>query len=380
MVRTRLLLAAAARRDEPARRRRAATRLGRTIIGLLLLASLAGRSADAAALTVAIGGPAEDPAYLPVHAAAALETFRAEGVEVTLRRVKHATAAATALRQREADLAVTALDQAIQGVAARDVPIRLVVAHTRAPAVALVVSPAVRDAVHGVADLRGRTVGIPGPGTTGHLLLLALLRQARVEPWQLDLRSLGGAALAGRVASGELPAAILEEPWASRILEAGRGVALVDFRRPEETARVLGGPFYEIVTVGRRVLPPPRPRRGPAPPPPPEEPPDAALAAFARAVVRVQAWLATAPVAAIADRLPPDLVRDRARFAARLAAARDAYAADGDATLAGLTATLRALRLGTPWPVSLKLGPDDLLPPPAVAAARRDLGWPPPPP
>ncbi len=378
MVSTRPLLRAAARPHEPPRRRAAAA-LGRSVLGGLLLASLAGRSAAAAALTVAIGGPAEDPAYLPVHAAAALETFRAEGVEVTLHRVRHATAAATALRQREADLAVTALDQAIQGVAARDVPIRLVVAHTRAPAVALVVAPAARDAIHGVADLRGRTVGIPGPGTTGHLLLLALLREARVEPWQLDLRSLGGAALAGSVASGELPAAILEEPWVSRLLEAGRGVALVDFRRPAETARVLGGSFYEIVTVGRRVLPPPRPRRGPAPPPP-EEPPDAALAAFARAVVRVQAWLATAPPEAVADRLPPDLVRDRGRFVARLAAARDAYAADGDATLAGLTATLRVLRLGAPWPVSLKLGPDDLLPPPAVAAARRDLGWPPPPP
>src|SRR5206468_3507338 len=76
-----------------------------------------------ATLVVAVGGPAEDPAYLPVHVAAALGTFEAEGVGVTLRRAKHPTGAIDLLRTREAGVAVTTLDQAVRGAWARGVPV-----------------------------------------------------------------------------------------------------------------------------------------------------------------------------------------------------------------------------------------------------------------
>ena len=102
--------------------------------------------------------------------------------------------------------------------------------------------------------------------------------------------------------------------------------------------------------------------------------PRPALAAFTRAVVRVQAWLATSPPQEVVDRLPPTLVGDRARFEARLGARQAAYVAGGEPTAAGFEATLRVLRAGSPWPVTLSVGPDDLAPPPGVAEARRQLG------
>jgi ABC-type nitrate/sulfonate/bicarbonate transport system substrate-binding protein len=282
-----------------------------------------------------------------------------------------------ALRDRQADVAVTTLDQAVHGGWIRDVPVRVVVAHTRAPATALLVAPGARETVRGVADLRGRPVGIPGPGTTGHLLLISLLRQARVDPGRVDVRSVAGPAAAGRLAAGEVVAAVVDEPWASRLVDAGAATILVDFRRPEETARLLGGPFHEFVSVARAKRPPaPREKGKPPPPEPPAPPPDAALAAFARALARVQTWLATAPVDALAERLVPTVVRD----AGRATALRALYAGDGEATAAGLAATLRVLRLGTPWPVSLRLEAEDLLAIPAVSEARRALGPTPPPP
>ncbi|PYM65187.1 MAG: hypothetical protein DMD79_05105, partial [Candidatus Rokuibacteriota bacterium] len=70
-------------------------RVGRLARGfLVILGVLAGSGSGPAhaelpaTLVVAVGGPAEDPAYLPVHVAAALGTFEAEGVGVTLRRAK----------------------------------------------------------------------------------------------------------------------------------------------------------------------------------------------------------------------------------------------------------------------------------------------------
>jgi ABC-type nitrate/sulfonate/bicarbonate transport system substrate-binding protein len=366
-----------------ARRHKRGLAWGLLFAGLLLAGTAA---AEPPALTVAVGGPAEDPAYLPVHAAVALGTFEAEGVTVTLKRAKHPTGAVTALRDREAGIAVTTLDEAIRGAWVRKLPVQVLVAHVRAPAVALMVAPAARDVVRRVEDLRGKAVGIPGPGSTGHLLLAVLLRGARLQPWQVDTRSVGSKALLAQLGAGDLAAAMVEEPWASRLLEAGRAGVLVDFRRPAETERVLGAPFYEVVSVAVTAVKEEAkqpPKAGPdakkGTPARVEPPPEAVLAAYARGVARVQAWLAATPPPLVAERLPPALVGDRMRFESRLSAQQAAYAGAGEATREGLEATLRVLRGGgSPWPVHLSVDADNLAPPPGVAEARRQLGAAPP--
>jgi hypothetical protein len=179
---------------------------------------------------------------------------------------------------------------------------------------------------------------------------------------------------------------MVEEPWASRLVDAGRVGVLIDFRRPAEVERVLGGPFYEVVSVAAAPLTEeeketPKAGTGPgrAKPGRAEPPPEAALAAYARAVARVQAWLATSPPPGVADRLPPALVGDRARFQARLGAQQAAYAGSGEPMREGFEATIRVLRAGaSPWPVTLSVSPDDLAPPPGVVEARRQLGAAPP--
>jgi ABC-type nitrate/sulfonate/bicarbonate transport system substrate-binding protein len=376
------------------RRRHAVGRRNRALAWCLVLtgclmvhAAEAQPASAPLSVTVAVGGPPEEPAYLPVHAAMALGTFEAEGLQVTLKRAKHPTAAVATLRDREAGIAVTTLDNAIRGAWARKLPVQVLVAHVRAPALALLVAPAARDTVHGVEDLKGKAVGIPGPGTTGHLLLAQLLRSARLKLWEVDARSIGTTALLAQLGGGDLAAAMVEEPWVSRLLDSGRAGILVDFRRPAETERIVGGPFYEVVSVA--VTPPPKDdpkskagaeaKKGA--PAPIEPPPEAILAAYARAIARVQVWLATTPPTVVAERLPPALVRDRARFAAQLGAEQAAYAGAGEPTVEGLQATLRVLRGGaSPWPVSLSVSPEDLASPPAVTAARHQLGPTPPPP
>jgi len=357
------------------------------LLGGLLLARVG--AADPPAVTVAVGGPTEDPAYLPVHAAVALGTFEAEGVKVTLKRTKHPTEAVAALRGHDVPIAVATLDEAIRGAWARKLPVQVLVAHVRAPAVALLVAPAARETVRRVEDLRGKAVGIPGPGSTGHLLLAQLLRQARLRPWEVDSRSVGTTGLLARLGSGDLAAAMVEEPWAGRLLAADRAGLLVDFRQPAEVERVLGGPFYEVVSV---VVGPPTEEETKAakeaakagkklPPPRQEPPPEAALVAYARAVARVQAWLAGTPPETVAERLPAALVGDRARFVARLTPLQAAYAGTGEATREGLEATIRVLRSGgSPWPVTLTVGPGELAAPAAVTEARRQLGATPAPP
>jgi NitT/TauT family transport system substrate-binding protein len=317
-------------------------------------------------LAVAVGGTAQEPAYLPVHAAAALGTFEAEGVRPGLSRAKHPTAAINALRGGEAAVAVTTSDQALRGAWARGKPVRIVAAHTEAPAVALVVSPNYQERLTRVEDLRRRRVGLRGPGTTGHFVLGALLAARRIGASEVEMVSATGAALVARLASGDLAAAVLDEPWLTRALDAGARL-LLDLRRPDATRRELGGPFYEVVSVTPADAEALAGR-------------EAALAAYARALVRVQAWLAATPAAAVADRLPADLVGDRERFVARLEAVHQAYAPRGEATEEGLAVTFRVLRSASPWPVGLTAAPKDLLEPAFVTGARTGLGPTPPPP
>ena len=116
---------------------------------------------------------------------------------------------------------MTTLDEAIRGAWARKIPVQVLAAHVRAPAVALLVAPAARETVRRIEDLRGKPVGIPAPGARAHLLLATLLRGARVQPWEVDTRSVGSAALLAQIGTGDLAAAMVEEPWASRLLAAG---------------------------------------------------------------------------------------------------------------------------------------------------------------
>jgi ABC-type nitrate/sulfonate/bicarbonate transport system substrate-binding protein len=361
--------------------------LANALLGALLVLLLPGTApaAEPPELVVSVGGAAENPAYLPVHAAVALGTFEAEGVRVTLRRAKHPTAAMEALRDKVAAVAVTTADQAVRGGWARKTPVRVVVAHTQAPAVALMV-PGKDARGPRPESFRDRRIGIPGPGTTGHLVLLTLLRARRVEPWQLELVSLGGPGLLTRLRSGTLDGAVVEELWVTRALETGSGAVWLDFRRPADALAHLGGPFYEVVSVTLAEAKAPEEGKAAKAKTPEEKAAEeqarekrgAALAAYARALIRVQAWLATAPAAAIAERLPAEFARDRERFLARFAPLQGAYVADGEATEAGLAATLRVLRAGSPWPVDLEVTPERLREPPAVTAARRALGPAPP--
>ena len=56
-----------------------------------------------------------------------------------------------------------------------------------------------------------------------------------------------------------------------------------------------------------------------------------------------------------------------------------AYAGAGEPTREGFETTIRVLKSGgSPWPVTLTVGPDELAPPAAVSEARRHLGAAPP--
>ena len=245
------------------------------------------------------------------------------------------------------------------------------------------------DRAPGRGSPRARRSASRGPGPRGISCSPSSCARLASGPGTWIHAASGRTGLLAQLGSGDLAAAMVEEPWAGRLLAADRAGLLVDFRQPAEVERVLGGPFYEVVSV---VVGPPteeetkaaegrREGRQEAPAAPPEPPPEAALVAYARAVARVQAWLAGTPpddggrAPAGRARRGPRALRGAAHPApGRLRGNRggDSRGARGDDP--------RSAERRQPLARHPHGGPGDLAAPAAVAEARRQLGATPPPP
>ena len=290
------------------------------------------------ALTIGVAGPATSAEYLPLRLAAAEGLFAAEGAAVTLRTFPSEAAAAEALAKGQVDLAATSVDAALRLGHVRGAPPRLVLGLTAAPPVALLVASGVRQEVRELAHLAGRTVGIPAPGTPEAEALTWLLERAKLGPPRTTTQSRGERALATALASGELPAGVLGDPWASRLLQEG-AVALADLRRRDEVKRWLGADVVHAAIFTRAGV----------------TPPAAELGAIRRAVARAIARLREAEPEALAGALQGAVVGLPEDWRARVLGAREIYLADGRVTAEGLETALQLAERRAPLPAAVKM-------------------------
>ena len=300
-----------------------------------------------ASLTVAVSGPYTSPEYLPLHVAQAEGYFGQEDLQVSLRTTRTEPTAAEALARGEADAAATSLEGALRHGAVGGRPPRLVFGLTAAPPFALLVPLAHREAVTRIEDLVGRTVGISSPGAPEHPLLDALLDRHRIRPNQLLLVSLGERGLVGALERGEVHAALLPDPWASRLVQEGKVVVLADFRRRQEAARWLGGPTVHAALFVR-------PDTGLKP---------RELTALARALLRAVGRVESADPEELLARLPQRAVGLKEDFLARLAGAREIYLPGGWVRVETMEHSVAMIRARAPLPkdVSLPRRPAALL-------------------
>jgi ABC-type nitrate/sulfonate/bicarbonate transport system substrate-binding protein len=299
------------------------------------------------AIGVSVAGPITSAEYLPLRLAQARGDFAREGVAVSLRDVRSASDAAQDLARGRAELAATSLDAALRLGAAGGRPPLLVMGLTAAPPVALLVPAPQRDTVRGPADLAGRTVGIPAPGSPEHAVLLSVLAGADVPAGRVRIESLGERGVAAALAAGTVAAGVIGDPWATRLAESGSAVTLADLRQPGAAQRWLGGPTVHAgIFVGAGTP------RG-----------SADVEPFVRALREALRRLAEGDPAEVARGLPADVVGRPEDFAARLAGIRSLYLPDGRVDAARMARSLAGVRERWPIPVTVELPwkPGDLL-------------------
>ncbi|MDO8477494.1 MAG: ABC transporter substrate-binding protein [Candidatus Rokubacteria bacterium] len=322
-----------------------------------------------AAITIAVAGPATSPEYLPLFVAQSEGYFAQEKLEVTLTIERSESDAAQAMARGRADIAATSLDAAYRLGHVKGAPPPLLFGLTAAPPVAILVSPGHKETVRSPRDLRGQPVGLPGVGTPEQAMLATILARAGVRIYHVPLRSFSNRALAGALEQGEVAAAVMADPWVTRLVEdvevrgaaggepraeksAVRGAAegepraeknavsiLVDLRTRSDAARWLGAETVHAALFLRA---------------------DAAvgeqdLVALAKALLRAVARVSDAPAETLAAGLPASVIGQPGDFALRVAGARQIYLPRGRVTEDMLKASLRQARERVEMPAAVKL-------------------------
>jgi ABC-type nitrate/sulfonate/bicarbonate transport system substrate-binding protein len=320
-----------------------------------------------AAITIAVAGPATSPEYLPLFVAQSEGYFAQEKLEVTLTTERSESDAAQAMARGRADIAATSIDAAYRLGHVKGALPRLLFGLTAAPPVAILVSPSHKETIRSPRDLRGQPVGLPGVGTPEQAMLATILTRAGVKIHHVPLRTFSNRALAGALEQGQVAAAVMADPWVTRLVEesvAVRGAAegepraemsvrgaaegepraekvsiLVDLRTRSDAARWLGAETVHAALFLRA---------------------DAAvgeqdLVALAKALLRAVARVSDAPAETLAAGLPASVIGQPGDFALRVAGARQSYLPHGRVTEDMLKAGLRQARERAEMPAAVKL-------------------------
>jgi ABC-type nitrate/sulfonate/bicarbonate transport system substrate-binding protein len=296
-----------------------------------------------ATLTIGVAGPATSAEYLPVRLAESGGHFTSEKVPARLQTFRSAAEAAQAMAAGRVDLVATTLDAALRLGHVRGVPPRLVFGLTTAPPVALLVPASRRGELSAVTALAGKTVGIPAPGTPEAEALAGILAKEGLSLERITTVSLGERPLARALAAGEVAAAVLADPWASRLVHEGQAAVLADLRQPGGAERWLGAPGVHAAVfiaadsrLGERELVP-----------------------VVRALLRAMRQARTAPLGELAAGLASAAAGLEGDFALRVTGVRGVLVPDGLVTEAALEAGIALARTRAQLPAVVKL-PGDL--------------------
>jgi NitT/TauT family transport system substrate-binding protein len=298
-------------------------------------------------LTLAVSGPPTSPEYLPLRVAEAEGYFAREGLAVTLRTTRAEPGAAEALAQGQADLAATSLEAILRfGPRLASQAPRLVLGLTAAPPVILLVPDSHRTVVRSIEDLPGTRIGVSTPGAPEQAWFAWLLARSGISIAQMWMVSRGERGVIHAVETGDVHAALVQEPAASRLIASGQARALVDLSSPAAVRQAVGAPTVNAAVFVRSDR---RPR-------------DRDVTAFTRAVLAAQRRIAEGDGETLAARLPKAVTAGPDTFDARLAASRDIYLPEGVVTVEQVRETLILIRAHLPLPVSARVPrPEDLV-------------------
>jgi NitT/TauT family transport system substrate-binding protein len=310
------------------------TSLNRRRFALLAAAAVAAPSLRAQArlekskVAIAVGGKSSFY-YLPLTIAEQLGYFKAEGLDVEISDFAGGAKALQALIGGSADVVNGAYEHTIN-MQAKNQFIQSIVLMGRAPQIAMGVSTKTVPGYKGLADLRGKKIGVTAPGSSTNMVANLLLARAGLKASDVSYVGVGTSAGAlTALRSGQIDAMSNIDPVMTMLEQKGDVRIICDTRTLKGTHDVFGGPMPAACFYTHAEFVKSNPNT---------------CQALANAVVRGLKWLQTAGPSDIIKTVPDSyLLGDRALYLASFNKVREAIALDGMLPEEGPRTALKAL-------------------------------------
>ncbi len=317
-----------------------------THAGAALLAApafLHAQTVEKPKVTIAVGGK-NLLYYLPLTIAEQRGYFKDEGLDVSIVDFAGGSRALQAVVGGSADVVSGAFEHTVN-MQFKGQPMRAFVLQGRAPQIVLGINPKTMPNYKGIADLKGKKVGVTAPGSSTNVMLNYLLAQAGLKP--TDVSVIGVGASQGAVAAmrtGQIDAISNLDPVITLLQRSGDLKIVADTRVVADSDKIFGGPMLAACLYA----PQPFIDKNPG-----------TVQALANAIVRADKWLQGAGPGDIIKTVPESyLLGDRAVYIDAFLAGKGALSRDGLFPEGGPKTALGALASVDP----------------AIGAAKLDLG------
>lgn len=178
---------------------------------------------------------------LPVQLAQTLGYYQQEGLAVTLTEVRSLIKTLEALQDGSVEVALGTTAPIQMAAEGRSIQGFLVI-YSRISTI-LAVSPAAGDAVHRIADLKGRRLGVSNLGSGSQLFLNYLLAVNGLQPGDVNTIAIGvSASSLSAIEQGQVDAAVVVGGAINVLLRAHPGLHILADTRTAEGSRALFGP------------------------------------------------------------------------------------------------------------------------------------------
>lgn len=258
----------------------------------MFVSAAAAQAAGKKDVSIAVSGPPAQLYFLPVVLAKQLGYFEQAGVNVQLQHFNAGAKALEAVIGGSADLVAGAYEHAIR-LQPKGQRLQSIVLFGRYPENVLGISKSQAANYKSAADLKGKVIGITGPGSATQTFLYLILENAGLQPGDVTTVTVGAGAVAVAAVrrQTELFAISNLDLAITELAMSGDIVIAVDSRTAEGTKAVYGGDYASGSLYGPAAFV--------------AENPDTAQA-IATAMVRTLKWLAGATPDDIIAKLPPD--------------------------------------------------------------------------
>lgn len=283
---------------------------------------------ERSAVSIAVGGKATFY-YLPLTIAEQLGYFKAEGLDVQILDFQGGARALQAFVDGGADICSGAFEHTLR-LQSRGLPVKAFVLQGRAPQVVVGVSHRSLPRYKGLADLRGRRIGVSSPGSSTDTVCRLLLTRAGLPMADINTVAVGvGSSALAALRSGSIDALSSVDPVMTMLTQKNEVRVVADTRTLRGSAEVFGGPMPAGCLFAPAAFLQKNPRT---------------VQAMTNAIVRALKWLQTAGPSDLLQAVPESyLLGDRALYLAAFGKMREAISPDGLVPDDGPRTALRAL-------------------------------------